>query len=99
MFHQDKRLRSLAKLTDSLRDKIVCITIINQADILSELEIAIQEKYGGRVETYYFENSYSPGWYWLTIYSHKATKAQAILTLQETYGLSGKKLIVFGDHN
>ncbi|MEH2457712.1 HAD hydrolase family protein [Nostoc sp.] len=92
-------MRSLFELTDSFRDQIVCITIINHADILSELEIAIHERYGDRIETYHFENSYSPGWYWLTIYSHKATKAQAILTLQETYGLSSKKLIVFGDHN
>ena len=99
LFHQDKRLRSLFELTDSFRDQIVCITIINHTDILSELEIAIHERYGDRIETYHFENSYSPGWYWLTIYSHKATKAQAILTLQETYGLSSKKLIVFGDHN
>jgi Cof subfamily protein (haloacid dehalogenase superfamily) len=99
LFHQDKRLRSLAKFTDSFHEQIVCITIINHADILSELEIAIQERYGDRLETFHFENSYSPGWYWLTIYSHKATKAQAILTLQETYGLSSKKLIVFGDHN
>jgi len=99
LFHQDKRLRAIATLTDSFHEQIVCITIINHTEILSELEIAIHERYGERIQTYHYENSYAPGWYWLTIHSHKATKAQAILTLQEVYGLKSNKLMVFGDHN
>ncbi|MBD2570122.1 HAD family hydrolase [Anabaena lutea] len=99
LFHQDKRLRSLTKLTDSFRDQIVCLTVINKTEILSELEIIIRERYGDKIQTYHYENNYAPGWHWLTIHSYKATKAQGILTLQEIYGLTSNKLIVFGDHN
>ncbi|QIR35927.1 HAD-IIB family hydrolase [Tolypothrix sp. PCC 7910] len=99
LLHQDERLRAIANFTDAFCDQIVCITIINHKEIISELEIAIHERYGDRIQTYHYENSYNPGWYWLTIYSHKATKAQAILTLQAAYGLKNSKLTVFGDHN
>lgn len=96
---RDRRLRSLEKLTDCLRDQIVCLTVINQVDVLTELEIAIREKYGCQVETHLYENRYSPGWYWLTVHDYKATKAAAVQTLRQQYGFEDHELVVFGDHN
>lgn len=40
---------------------------------------------------------YSPGWYWLTVHDHRATKDQAIRILLEEWGLDGSELVVFGD--
>jgi len=96
---QDRRLRTIANLTDSFQEQVVCVTIIHQATLLSELELAIQETYGDRVETQFYENRYAPGWYWLTVHDQKATKAKAIQKLREFYGFEDHELVVFGDHN
>lgn len=96
---KDRRLRTLANLTDSFRDQVVCVTIIDQAPVLTELELAIKATYGSRVETHLYENRYSPGWHWLTVHDYRATKAQAIQILRQYYGLGDCELVVFGDHN
>ncbi|MGI0492479.1 HAD hydrolase family protein [Alkalinema pantanalense CENA528] len=96
---QDRRLRSITHLTDSFRDQVVCLTIIDQAAVLTELELAIKATYGDRVETHLYENQYSPGWHWLTVHDQRATKAQAVQTLRKYYGLNDHELVVFGDHN
>ncbi len=96
---KDKRWRSTEDLTRSFRDRVVCLTIVGGADVLSELEVAVQERHGGMVETHHFENPYSPGWYWLTVHDRRASKDQAVRVLMETYGLSGSELVVFGDQN
>lgn len=97
--NKDKRWRSVDDLTHSFCDQVVCLTIVGSAAVLSDLEIAVREKYGKIVETHYFENQYSPGWYWLTIHDWRATKDQAIRILLKRYDLSGSELVVFGDHN
>ncbi|HEX6972345.1 MAG TPA: HAD family hydrolase, partial [Limnochordia bacterium] len=51
-----------------------------------------------QVVTHYFENQYSPGWYWLTVHHWRATKDQAIRVLMQKYGLTRSELVVFGDH-
>jgi hypothetical protein len=98
-FSQDRRLRTIANLTDAFQDQVVCLTIINQAAVLIELDMAIRETHGDRLETQFYENRYSPGWHWLTIHDHKATKAQAIQRLREYYRFEDHELVVFGDHN
>ena len=96
---QDRRLRAIANLTDSFRDRVVCLTMINQAAVLTELDLAIKATYGSRVETQFYENRYAPGWHWLTVHDRRATKAQAIQLLREYYGFGNSELVVFGDHN
>jgi len=54
--------------------------------------------YQDRIETQLQENPYSPGWYWLTIYSNFATKDQAIDTLIKNYNLNNMEVIAFGDN-
>src|SRR5262249_9405415 len=95
---KDPRWRRVEDLAHSSRDDVVCLTIVSRAEVLSDLEIAIQERHADLVETHHFENQYSPGWYWLTVHDRRATKDQAIRTLVETYSLSGRELVVFGDH-
>ncbi len=96
----DRRMRSVDDLVCSFRDRVVCLTVIAQADVLGELEVAIQERHGAAVETHRYENLYSPGWYWLTVHDGRATKDRAIQTLRESRGLSSSsELVVFGDQN
>ncbi|MGI6083033.1 MAG: HAD hydrolase family protein [Limnochordia bacterium] len=97
--NQDKRWRKTDSLANSLRDQVVCFTVIGEPGVLSELESAVQERHGGKVVTSVFENQYSRGWYWLTVFDWRATKDRAIRLLMDTHGLSEHRLVVFGDHN
>ena len=96
--HNDHRFRQTRTLSDGLRDQVVCLTVIGESGPLGELELALREQHGDRVEIHLFENAYSPGWHWLTIHDRRATKDQAIRLLMDTYGLAEHDLVVFGDH-
>jgi len=95
--HRDERLRSIKNLTLSFQDEVVCLTVIGAADVLSELEYAIKERHLNSVEMHCIENRYSPGWYWLTVHDHRATKDQAIRIVLKEWGLDGSEIVVFGD--
>ena len=55
-------------------------------------------KFGELLEPHFFENAYSPGWYWLTIHDRKARKDRACKTICERFGVSTNDLTVFGDN-
>jgi Cof subfamily protein (haloacid dehalogenase superfamily) len=95
--NKDHRLCRTNDLAGSLRDQVVCLTVIAEADELGDLAIAIEEQYGDRVEIHLFENRYSPGWFWLTIHDRRATKDQAIRLMVDSYGMAAHELVVFGD--
>jgi len=94
---RDERLRYTDDLARSLDEEVICLTIIGERDRMAEVERAIRDTAGGEVVTHYFENAYSPGWYWVTVHDRRATKDQAIKALMERYGLAGAELVVFGD--
>jgi Cof subfamily protein (haloacid dehalogenase superfamily) len=96
--HEDRRLRQTASLAETLREPVVCLTVIGEQARLAELELAARARLGDAVEIHFFENAYSPGWHWLTIHDRRATKDQAIRLLVERYGLRDHELVVFGDH-
>lgn len=93
----DPRLRRSTDAREALDEQVVCLTVIDKAEPLIELDALMEEQYGELVETHLFENVYSPDWYWLTIQDRRATKDQAIAWLMEACGLDGDELIVFGD--
>ena len=97
--HRDRRWRNPSDLTASLREQVVCFTIVAKKEVLAELQAAVLEIYAGFVETHLFENQYSPGWHWLTVHDYRATKDQAIRLLVDRYVLSGKEIVVFGDQS
>ena len=97
--HGDRRWRDPSDLAASLREQVVCFTVVDKEEALAELETAALERHAGAVETHLFENQYSPGWHWLTIHDHRATKDQAIRLLIDRYGLSGSEIVVFGDQS
>jgi Cof subfamily protein (haloacid dehalogenase superfamily) len=94
---KDRRLRHTTNLAAPLTEDVVCFTVIGKPENLSELRTSIQARIKDNAESYFYENDYSPGWYWLTIHPQCATKAQAIQTLIRIYGLDERRLVVFGD--
>ncbi len=93
----DSRLRHTTNLAAPLTEDVVCFTVIDKPENLSELRASIQTHVNGNAVCYFYENEYSPGWYWLTIHSHNATKAHAIQTLMQNCSLNEHELVVFGD--
>ncbi len=95
--YNDPRLYSASNLESSLKDNVVCLTVIDRQEHLFILEEEIKKQYDGLIETHFFENPYSPGWYWLTIHDYRATKDQAIKVLLDKWDHGDSKLVVFGD--
>ena len=95
----DPRLRFVPDLAQTLRDPIVCLTVIGQENVLQGLKSAIVERHSQSVWVHFYENQYSPGWHWLTVHPFQATKDRAIREVLETCGLNPCELVVFGDHD
>jgi len=74
------------------------MTIIHRKEVLDDLEQHILDSHGQYVEIHHYENQYDPGWYWLTVHDHRASKDQAIEDLMKQFGLAEKRTVVFGDN-
>lgn len=94
----DPRFRHSARLQDALHDPAVTVVVVDRAEPLAALMAEVEQLGAGRLEVHMNEDLYRPGWPWLTIHDHRATKDQAIRTLAERYGLHERELVVFGDH-
>ncbi|MGI4792136.1 MAG: HAD-IIB family hydrolase [Janthinobacterium lividum] len=97
--HRDGRWHNPSDLAASLREQVVCFTVVGKDEPLAALQYAVLQVHAGTVETHLFENQYSPGWHWLTVHDYRATKDRAIRLLIERYGLSGSEIAVFGDQS
>ena len=95
--NRDPRMRRLPDLERGLDDRVVCLTVIGAEPELANLADAINDRHAGRIQTQYYENLSSPGWYWLTIQDALATKEHAIRCLRRMNGLEACRLVVFGD--
>lgn len=95
---QDPRWRRTSRLAAALEEQVIAMTVIHRQDVLTELETAIREQFGHRLEIHHFENEYSPGWYWLTLHDVRATKDQGIRSLREFTGRHDHRVVVFGDN-
>ncbi|AQQ70455.1 Pyridoxal phosphate phosphatase YigL [Limihaloglobus sulfuriphilus] len=94
--HTD-RIRQIETLEHIHSEQIVCYTVIGPNAIVKELSDAITAKFADLLDCYFFQNIYSPQWYWLTIHDRNARKEIAIKKLIELYGYSPRQLTVFGD--
>lgn len=95
---KDRRWRKVGDMRSRLREQLVCITLIAREEELADLHRHLLERYPDNVEVHFQENMYSPGWHWLTIHDHRATKARGIDTLRTVRNLRDHRLVVFGDH-
>ena len=95
---KDKRLREVGDLPRIFSDRVVAFTVINRYEELKGLAGEIADEFSGRLETHFFDNPYSPGWWWLTIHDKKACKSIAVKELAEYAGFSPGDIVVFGDN-
>lgn len=94
---QDGRLRHSDDLAQTLTEQVLCFTIIGHKAELGELARTFRENFADALELQFYENQYSPGWYWLTVHDYRADKAIAIDTLIEMNGLQSQEIVAFGD--
>ena len=95
--NQDPRMRRLPDLERGLDDRVVCLTVIGPEPELANLADALNDRHTGWIQTHYYENQSSPGWYWLTVQDAHATKERGIAGLKRMKGLEDCCLVVFGD--
>ena len=95
--HSDPRLAKVDSTKETLKEQVVCLTVIGRRGPLEELKDRISLHANSQVELILMPNLYSKGWDWLTVHDHRATKDQGIRALRDYCGLSEAKLVVFGD--
>jgi Cof subfamily protein (haloacid dehalogenase superfamily) len=94
---RDVRLRAASDPLGLLEQQIVCLTLIGERSRLVPIAAAIEPGFPGLTHCLLFENPYQPGWHWLTVQSHHASKAHALRALAEGAGVSLADTTVFGD--
>jgi len=94
----DKRLRQTPNLAGVLNETVISLAVMGDREPVGEIAAALDEQFTGQLENFYFENPYSPGWWWLTIHDKKACKSIALRELLEMTGFKREQVTVFGDH-
>lgn len=92
----DRRMRQVQDVTVGLRERVVCLTIIDRAAALAPLREQLHV-FGDAIDVNYWDNSYSPGWQWISVHDGRATKDQAVAALIEHAGLGDVEITAFGD--
>jgi Cof subfamily protein (haloacid dehalogenase superfamily) len=93
----DERLQLTDDLRRALHEPVVMGILIARAEPLARIEAAILERFPGRTHTLRYENRYTPGWWWLTVQSAAATKANALREVAQLCGVALPAVTVFGD--
>jgi len=94
----ETRLGPTENIRDTFADNVVALTVVDTFQRLQSLAQQLREEFDGHLETHFFENIYSPPWWWLTIHDKKACKSIAIKTLLDITGFSDTDAVVFGDN-
>jgi Cof subfamily protein (haloacid dehalogenase superfamily) len=94
---KDIRLRGAVDPRAVLGEAVVCLTMIGQRTRLAPISDAIEAGFPGLTHCSLYENAYQPGWHWLTVQSHRASKAHGLRALAEGAGVVLGQAIVFGD--
>ncbi|MCY3413163.1 MAG: HAD hydrolase family protein [Candidatus Heimdallarchaeota archaeon] len=94
---QDPRIRYSADYLEE--ESIVSLTFIGDFTLLNEIKKNLeQSKIINELSFAFYENQYSPGWWWLSINHLKANKFDRIQELRKLYDLLDYELTVFGDN-
>ncbi len=94
---KDIRLRGAVDPRAVLGETIVCLTMIGERLRLEPIAAAIDAEFPGLTHRLLYENAYQPGWFWLTVQSHRASKAHGLRALAEGAGVALAQATVFGD--
>ncbi len=94
----DERLKMTEDLFSVIDQLVISFNVMERLEPLKKLEEKIREQFGELVHVYFYENWYSPEWYWLSVYDESATKGGAIRQIMQEHGFSADQLTVFGDN-
>jgi Cof subfamily protein (haloacid dehalogenase superfamily) len=94
----DDRLTPVESFPSAFDSHIVAFTVIDMRHKLLPLAAELLADLPGRLESHFFENPYSPGWWWLTIHDITACKSRAVKTVAAAAGFDLKQVVVFGDN-
>ena len=94
----DKRLRHIDDITSAFTEDVISMNVMGAHEDVRHLAGLLEEEFSDKLENFFFENPYSPGWWWLTIHDIKACKSIAIRELLELAGFESENLTVFGDN-
>jgi Cof subfamily protein (haloacid dehalogenase superfamily) len=95
---RDPRLRPPKPMSEIVREQVVCLTVIEREDRLAPIQEETRSRFDDRIRIYFYENAYSPGWFWMTLHDRRATKRHALEELLISEGMQADRLVVFGDH-
>jgi len=94
----DRRLTHVDDISSVLGEDVISMNVMGSRDDLKHLARILEEELPDKLENFFFENPYSPPWWWLTIHDIKACKSIAITELLEYTGFKREHLTVFGDN-
>jgi len=94
---KDPRLHQLPVLESCLKEALLCITLIDEKSVLTELKIELEEQFPNMLEIHLYDNLSTPGWYWMSIHDCSATKANGIQKIAHELGYEMIDVTVFGD--
>jgi len=92
----DQRLRQVEDVSVGLAQQVVCLTVIDRAEVIEPLAEQLATL-GDAIDVSFWDNSYSPGWFWVSIHDGRATKDLAVRMLLEHTGLGDVEIVAFGD--
>ncbi|MEZ5007152.1 MAG: HAD family hydrolase [Chitinophagales bacterium] len=93
----DLRLNQIEDIRERAGETVTSITFMNRKQHLEKTKKYFLKKYNTQIKLNFFENKYSPGWYWLSIHSAAASKGNAIQKLKKFANLHNAHVTVFGD--
>jgi len=94
----DQRLRKTVNLAGVFNETVISLAVMGDKEPVGQVAQMLDEQFPGQLENFYFENPYSPGFWWLTIHDKKACKSIALRELLNITGFKREQLTVFGDH-
>ena len=95
----DPRLRYREfSVADRDSHQLAALVFIDREELLSQLRDQLEVELGDSVCLHMMENSYAPGWFWLTIQDWRAQKHLAVRQLMQEHAEAASELVAFGDN-
>jgi hydroxymethylpyrimidine pyrophosphatase-like HAD family hydrolase len=94
----DRRLHQVDDIHAHTGAGVVSLTCIGREKQVQELAQAARAAVPG-LSSVLYENTYTPGWFWLSFQHGQADKGSALVRLLDREGLGGVRTVVFGDNH